>query len=120
VGHGDEKGKHPRPTPINAMAGVRMRSVAAGIYHNLALRWDGRVYSWGNNDRGQQGPEDKLTKPTPALVEGLESVRSIAASHLHSFAVTQSGAVFNGAVLCCLTPNRKMRLGRASSRGSGR
>jgi alpha-tubulin suppressor-like RCC1 family protein len=28
------------------------------------------------------------------LVEGLERVRNIAASHLHSLAVTQSGAVF--------------------------
>jgi alpha-tubulin suppressor-like RCC1 family protein len=76
-----------------AMAGVRVRSVAAGHWHSLALGWDGRVYSWGSNSHGQLGHGDTLTRLSPTLMEGLEGVRSIAASD-HSLAVTQSGDVF--------------------------
>jgi hypothetical protein len=94
VGHGDEKVEYPRPSPVAAMAGVRMRSVAAGLEHSLALGWDGRVYSWGANSRGQLGHGNTLAKASPALVEALEGVRSIAASTFLSLAVTQSGAVF--------------------------
>jgi alpha-tubulin suppressor-like RCC1 family protein len=94
VGHGDEAVKYSRPTPVIAMAGLRMRSVAAGACHSLALGWDGRVYPWGIHEQGQLGHIDTLINPSPAPVEGLESVRSIAASHLHSLAVTQSEAVF--------------------------
>jgi hypothetical protein len=95
VGHdlGDEE-RHLDATPVAAIAGVRVRSVAAGDCHSLALGWDGRVYSWGENGYGQLGQGDRLTKPAPALVEGLEGVRSIAAAAYHSLAATQTGAVF--------------------------
>jgi alpha-tubulin suppressor-like RCC1 family protein len=71
-----------------------MRSVAVGVYHYLALGWDGRVYSWGDNDRGQLGHGDKVHRASPVLVEGLEGVRGIAGAVRHSFAVTHSGDAF--------------------------
>jgi hypothetical protein len=96
VGHGDEDdGVHPEPAPVAGMAGLRVRIVAAGSAHSLALGWDGRVYSWGQNDYGQLGLGDKLTKASPALVKGLEGVRGIAASAGYSLAVTQTGGVFH-------------------------
>lgn len=53
------------------------------------------VFSWGGNSCGQLVHGDKLTKPAPALVEGLEGACGIAAATKHSLAVTQSGAVFS-------------------------
>jgi alpha-tubulin suppressor-like RCC1 family protein len=97
VGHGYANAFYSNPTPVAALAGVRVRSVAAGCNHSLALGWDGRVYSWGKNWDGQLGHGDKLDRPSPVLVEGLEGVCSIAADSrysVHSFAVTQSGDVF--------------------------
>jgi alpha-tubulin suppressor-like RCC1 family protein len=91
VGHGDAEAVYSDPTPVTAMAGIRVRSVAAG----LALGWDGRSYSWGPNYHGQLGQGDKLTKTAPAPVEGLEDVRCVAAGAGHTLAVTQSGSVFN-------------------------
>jgi alpha-tubulin suppressor-like RCC1 family protein len=82
-------------SPVAAMAGIRVQSVAAARGHCLALGWDGRVYSWGNNVAGQLGNGDGLTKPAPVLVEGLEGVRGGAAAFCHSFAVTHSGVVFS-------------------------
>jgi E3 ubiquitin-protein ligase HERC1 len=77
------------------MAGVRVQSVAAGWSHSLTCSCDGRVYSWGKNKRGQLGHGDRLTRPSPVLVEGLEGVCSIAAATDHCLAVTHSGAVFS-------------------------
>jgi hypothetical protein len=80
--------------PEAAMAGIRVQSVAAGSGHSLALGWDGRIYSWGHNEYGQLGHGDKLARPSPVLVEGLEGVLSIYARDHHTLAVTQSGVVF--------------------------
>jgi alpha-tubulin suppressor-like RCC1 family protein len=75
-----------------------MRSVAAGHSHSLALGCDGRVYSWGRKEEGQQegqlGHGNGRDSPSPAPVEGPASVRYIAASRHHSFAVTHCGDVF--------------------------
>jgi alpha-tubulin suppressor-like RCC1 family protein len=77
------------------MAGVRVRSVAAGAIHSLALGWDGRVYSWGENDYGQLGHGDTLPRPSPALMESLEGVCGIAAAWDHILDMTPSGAIFS-------------------------
>jgi hypothetical protein len=56
VGQGHERAVVSIPTPVSAMAWVRVQSMAAGRDHSLALGWDGRVYSWGANYSGQLGP----------------------------------------------------------------
>jgi alpha-tubulin suppressor-like RCC1 family protein len=94
VGHGDEE-FYFDPTPVAAMVAVRVRSVAAGSRHSLALGWDGRVYSWGDNYDGQLGHGNKDARPSPALVEELEGACGIAAYSYHCLAVTQSGGVFS-------------------------
>jgi alpha-tubulin suppressor-like RCC1 family protein len=89
------------PAPFGTMAGIRVRSVPAGDSHRLALSWDGRVYSWGANCSGQLGHGDRLsdggtlTRHAPALVEGLLSVRNIAAACDFNLALTESGGVFS-------------------------
>jgi alpha-tubulin suppressor-like RCC1 family protein len=65
VGHGDAGGIYPDPTPVAALAGISVRSVSAGLSHSLALGWDGRVYSWGNNSERQLGHGDRLSRPSP-------------------------------------------------------
>jgi hypothetical protein len=95
VGHGDEDAIYSDPSLVAAMAGVRVRRVAAGWRHSLALTWDGRVYTWGGNLHGQLGQGDRLDRPAPAPVEGLVGVCGVAAVDRHSLAVTQSGAVFS-------------------------
>jgi alpha-tubulin suppressor-like RCC1 family protein len=95
VGHGDADAICSTPTPVAIMAEIRVQSVAAGFDHSLALSWDGRVYSWGENAYGQLGHDDEASRPAPVLVEGLEDVRGIASGFQKSFAVTHSGAVFS-------------------------
>jgi hypothetical protein len=94
VGHGDEHRIISAPTPVAAMARVRVRSVAAGYDHSLALSSDGRVYSWGENRYGQLGHGDQWDRPSPKLIKRFKGVCGIAAASRHSLAVTESGDVF--------------------------
>jgi hypothetical protein len=71
-----------------------VRCVAAPIDHFLALGCDGRVYSWNKNGHGQLGHGDKLDRPSPTLVEGLEDVREVSAGTWRGLAVMQPGHVF--------------------------
>jgi alpha-tubulin suppressor-like RCC1 family protein len=88
------------PTPAAGIAKVRVRSVAAGPEHSIALTWDGRVYSRGNIGFGQLGHGDKCDKHSPVLMERLGGVRSVAAGDKHSLAVTPSGVYFCGRFAC--------------------
>jgi alpha-tubulin suppressor-like RCC1 family protein len=93
TGHGEEEAYYPDPLSVIVMAGISIQSVAAFAGSSLALGWDGRVYSWGSNDCGQQGHGDMLDRSSPALVQGLEGVRGVDVSIARSLAVTQLGAV---------------------------
>jgi alpha-tubulin suppressor-like RCC1 family protein len=73
---------------VAALAGVRVRSVAAGDMRTFALCWDGRVYLWGKNRYGQLGHGDTLERCAPTLLEGLEGVRGVAVGIGQNFAVT--------------------------------
>lgn len=84
-GHADSI--HSDPTPVAGMAGVRVRSLATGALHNIALGWDGRVYWWGTNPSNGM-----LLSPVP--VEGVKGVCGIVSAFAHSLGVTESGAVF--------------------------
>jgi hypothetical protein len=92
VGHGDADTTYSDPTPVAALPGIRVQSVATDCEHSLALGGDGRVYSWGSSESGQLGHVDKLVRLSPALVEGLEGVCSIVTASSHerySVAATQ-------------------------------
>lgn len=58
-------------------------AVAAGAYHSLALRSDGTVVGWGNNDLQQVTPQPS----------GLNNVIAIAAGGYTSYALKSDGTV---------------------------
>jgi alpha-tubulin suppressor-like RCC1 family protein len=91
VGHGDDKAFYHLTTPVAAMAGVEVQSVAAAGDVSLALTRDGLAYSWGENEFGQLGLGDTDDRPAPVLVEGLEGVCSIATDGACCFALMRSG-----------------------------
>ncbi len=57
-------------------------AIAAGGYHNLAIRANGKVVAWGANDYGQTN-----------VPEGLSEVIGIAAGTWHSVALRANGTV---------------------------
>ncbi|MCS7089255.1 MAG: M6 family metalloprotease domain-containing protein [Verrucomicrobiota bacterium] len=104
--------------PVGA---VHIVSVAAGLWHTLALRSDGRVVAWGHNVSGQCDVPDSLTNAVAIAAGGYHSlairadgtvvgwgannvgqarpprpserVVSVAAGHWHSLALTEEGRV---------------------------
>jgi hypothetical protein len=91
---GQGRNVYPLPNPIAAIASPWVRLVVRRSDHCLALSWDGRIYSWGENAGGQLGHGDQRRRASPELVEGLQDVRGIATDWDSTLAVTQSGAVF--------------------------
>ncbi len=74
-------------------------AIAAGGSHSLALRADGTVFAFGDNEAGQLGTTTNnnvpnTANPTPTLVPGLSNVTDIAAGFAHSLAVREDGTVW--------------------------
>ena len=63
------------PVQVPGLEGITR--IAAGRTHNLALRRDGHVMSWGSNSEGELGIGTRLTGWTPAEVTGLDRVVAI-------------------------------------------
>lgn len=54
LGHGKVEDED-EPQLIEALAGLKMISIAAGGWHSCALSKDGDLYTWGWNGNGQLG-----------------------------------------------------------------
>ena len=100
LGHGDI---YPvkEPCLVEALAGIRVKAIACGNWHSLALSEYGDVYSWGWNEHGQLGPSLGEFQPVvsvPTLVEwGKEEDRNftaISAGNRHSAALSDKGTVY--------------------------
>ncbi|MDQ3630674.1 MAG: DUF1963 domain-containing protein [Actinomycetota bacterium] len=91
---GDGTTRHaPRPRRIEGME-ARIRAVAAGNQHSLALTDDGSVLSWGWNFHGALGTGSRENRRRPGPVIGLPGpVVAIAAGAYHSLALLEDGAV---------------------------
>ena len=71
----------------------RVKAIADGGTHGLALRDDGTVWAWGRDTLGQLGGGgDSLD---PIQVPGLPQIKAIAASGYGSFALDETGRVWS-------------------------
>jgi alpha-tubulin suppressor-like RCC1 family protein/subtilisin family serine protease len=68
--------------------------IAGGYLHGLALRNDGTVWAWGDNNHGQLGDGTTKNKTTPVLVSGLSGVIAIAGGGYRSLALKNDGTVW--------------------------
>ena len=89
-------------SPVKIMDSVS--SVSVGGYHTMAIKRDGSLWVWGNNDRGQIGDGtastmDVLTvvvdrsKHSPVKI--MDSVTEVSAGSYHSMAVKNDGSLWS-------------------------
>ncbi len=69
-------------------------AVCAGADHFLALRKDGTVWAWGNNDFGQLGGGTGRSRSVPVRVPHLPRIVAISAGDSFSLALDASGNVW--------------------------
>jgi alpha-tubulin suppressor-like RCC1 family protein len=75
-----------RPVHVIA-AGSRITQISAGAVHMLALRSDGTVLGWGNNQFGELGDGSRALVSGPVQVTNLGGATQVAAGTLSSYAV---------------------------------
>ena len=102
------------PVAVQMPAGVSFQSIAAGYTHTCALTTEGKAYCWGRNTDGQLGNNSTTNSLTPVAVQmpaGVSS-QSIAASNVHTCALTTTGKAY------CWGMNQYGQLGNNSTTNS--
>jgi len=105
LGNNNQPVDSPVPVQVVGIGGFGflsgIKAIAAGAFHNLALRFDGTVVAWGDNSLGQLGNNNPgIDSDVPVQVLGpggvgiLRNIVAIAAGGLHSLALTSDGHVY--------------------------
>ncbi|CAL9173745.1 unnamed protein product [Musa hybrid cultivar] len=95
LGHGNSSDVFS-PQPIKALQGLKIKQIACGDSHCLAVTMNGEVQSWGRNQNGQLGlgtTEDSLIPQKIQAFQGI-CVKMIAAGAEHTAAVTEDGDLY--------------------------
>ncbi len=78
-------------TPVQVSDLTDVTAIAKGPFYSLALKTDGTVWAWGDNEFGQLGNGTTIYSPAPIQVSGLTDVTAIAAGGEHSLALKTDG-----------------------------
>lgn len=95
LGHGNHYDVFT-PQPIKVLQGLRIKQIACGDSHCLAVTMEGEVQSWGRNQNGQLGlgtTEDSLLPQKIRAFQGIP-VKMVAAGAEHTAAVTEAGELY--------------------------
>lgn len=86
------------PHRLTGLEGIRVRTVASGnsACHCVAITDEGKVYTWGRNEKGQLGLSDINRRDVPTKVDMLDSFNVVAAAcgKNHTLFLTDRGKVF--------------------------
>jgi alpha-tubulin suppressor-like RCC1 family protein len=91
---GDGTAGNTRLTPVLITTLEGIGAVAAGLNHSVALKDDGTVWAWGDNEFGELGDDTTTERNTPVQVTGIAGVVSIAARGDFTLALKNDGTVW--------------------------
>lgn len=114
AGRGDE----PNPKLVPTLRAMRLSQAACGVNFMICLAMDGRLFSWGRNDRGQLGADAQQKRRfVPAEITSAnmsfrrDPVKHIVCGAYHAAALTEKGVMYTWGDLdfgqvCCVVGNR--------------
>ncbi|XP_050384871.1 ultraviolet-B receptor UVR8 isoform X2 [Argentina anserina] len=86
------------PICVSSLLGIRIESVAAGLWHTVCISVDGDVYAFGGNQFGQLGTGADQAETIPRLLDApiLENANAkiVSCGARHSFIITEDAKVF--------------------------
>ena len=86
---------HPTPVQVAGLEDITWISAASlERPYCLAVREDGKVFAWGNNQLGQLGDGTTIDRLTPQMIPGLGDIVQADAGPDHALAVTSAGQVY--------------------------
>ncbi len=71
---------------------IKIKDIACGWYHNLAIDYNGNVYSWGHNGAGQCGRDNNDSFLIDSLKE--HTIIKIKCGVQHSYAMSDNNEHF--------------------------
>ncbi|MCL2601547.1 MAG: InlB B-repeat-containing protein, partial [Treponema sp.] len=92
LGNGGTSGSHGFAAQISG--GGTWVFVSAGGHHTTAIKSDGTLWLWGQNDQGQLGDESTTDRSRPLQVSGGGSWRSVSAGGSHTAAIKSDGTLW--------------------------
>lgn len=92
LGHASGGVANRTPQRITTLSDIRW--ISGGSLHGLAVRSDGKLFTWGQNTNGQLGDGSTTTRTTPIMVPGLTDITQADGGWYHSVAVDKNGAVY--------------------------
>jgi len=84
----------PDEVDLAAAEGHPNKKVAVGWDHELAIKKDGTVWSWGLNHNGQLGNGTTINQSMPVKVSGLTDIISVSTGYYFSLALRADGTVW--------------------------
>ena len=94
LGLGYNPGVTANFTPMQVVNITDVVTISAGGFHSLAIKNDGTVWAWGNNQYGQLGDNSLTRREYPVQVSGLTGMTAIAAGYEYSMALKSDGTVW--------------------------
>lgn len=103
----------PKPIQVKLLNNIKIKDVACGDAHTLALSFDGLVFSWGGAGCGQLGHNNISTmprdadacpyQPCPKLIDSLKNnyIIHIACGKAHSMAIDNLHSLFTWGAGAC-------------------
>ncbi|XP_072974795.1 uncharacterized protein [Typha angustifolia] len=87
-----------RPLCVSSLLGVKIKDVAAGLWHTVCTSVDGDVYSFGGNQFGQLGTGSDQAETLPKLLDAScldnKNAKAVSCGARHSAMITDNGEVF--------------------------
>ena len=99
LGDGTSGSANNRSTPVKVLesggsAFTGVIAIAAGNAYTVALKADGTVWTWGNNDNGQLGNGTSIGWALSPWQTSLDSVIAVAAGGAHTMALKNDGTLW--------------------------
>lgn len=84
------------PRLVTALEGHAVTSVACGAAHTCAVTVEGKLFAWGDGNKGQLGTGNTnwALKPVPVVSLLQEKVLQLASGNSHSAAITIGGRLY--------------------------